>query len=351
MKKALLGVIVLGLIGLMAFVLVRNKSEAEQRAKNANRQLSIPVSTTTVRRQTLQSTFSKTGTIQANNEVTVVAQTSGKVIAVYVNVGSRVNAGSPIAKIEDLVLKSKLASARTAYAVAQKDWERSRKLHEEKIISDSDLESYEKALQIAKADLDSAQDNYDNSTITAPISGVISARAVDLGATVNSGTAVATLVDNSAFKITVNVDEVQAFKLKTGDTVAIETAVYPNVKLSGGIKSISVKSDAVHTFPVEITILNDKAHPLKSGVFGKVIFELGSAANVLAIPREALVGSIKTPQVYVVENGRAVLRDLVIDSEINSYLIVKKGLNENDSVVTNGQENLSNNAAVKVINQ
>ncbi len=349
MKKILLGLSMLCLLGLMGLALIHNKTVADQKAKNANQEISIPVSTYGVHRQTLQATFSKTGTIEANNEVAVVSQTSGKVIAMYVSIGSQVKAGSPIAKVEDLVCKSKLNSARTAFAVAQKDWERSRKLHAEKIISDSDLEAAEKALQTAKADLDSAQDNYNNTTISAPVSGVISDRAVDLGATVASGTTIATVVDTSVFKVSVNVDETQAFQLTAGEMVSIETAVYPDVKLAGRIKSVSVKSDAVHTFPVEITILNDKAHPLKSGVFGKVVFELGNAANVLAIPREALVGSIKTPQVYVVENGRAVSRDLVIDREINSYLVVKSGLNENDQVVVNGQENLNSNVAVKVI--
>jgi hypothetical protein len=71
----------------------------------------------------------------------------------------------------------------------------------------------------------------------------------------------------------------------------------------------------------------------------------------LAIPREALVGSIKTPQVYVVENGHAILRSIVIDSEVNTYLVVKSGLKENEQLVVNGQENLNNNDSVKIINQ
>lgn len=351
MKKLLLPLMIIVAVGLMVFVLFHNKSTANLKAKNANQQTAIPVSTFSVKRQTLQNTFDKVGTIVANNEVSVVSQASGKVIAMYVEVGSYVSAGSPIAKIEDNVLKSKLTSAQTAYTVAQKEWERANHLHQEKIISDSDLDTYHKNLITAKATLDSAQEDYDHSTVTAPISGVITERAVDKGATVSFGTAIATIIDNSIFKITVNVNEKQAFKLNAGDMVTITTDVYPGVKLSGRIKSISAKSDSVHTFPVEITILNDKAHPLKSGVLGKITFNLGGAADVLAIPRAALVGSIKSPQVYVIENGRAVLRDIVVDSEINAYLVVKGGLNEKDQVVVDGQDNLSNNSLVKIFNE
>lgn len=351
MKKLLLTLVIIMVTGLMVFVLLRNRATANLKAKNANQQTAIPVSTVIMKRQTLQDTFDKTGTIVANNEVSVVSQASGKVIAMYVNVGSYVKAGSPIAKIEDNVLRSKLTSARTAYTVAQKEWERANQLHQEKIISDSDLDTYKQTLITAKAALDSAQQDYNDATITAPVSGIITERAVDRGATVSSGTVIATLIDNSVFKITVNVNEEQAFKLKVGDMVTIATNVYPDIKLSGRIKSISAKSDSIHTFPVEITILNDKAHPLKSGVFGKITFNLGGASDVLAIPRAALVGSIKMPQVYVIKNGHAVLRDIVVDSEVNAYLIVKDGLKENDQVVVDGQENLNNNSLVKIYNR
>lgn len=351
MKKMILAIVIVGLAGLMIFTLFNNKVKANRQAQNANQQNFTPVSVEAAHRQKLQSSFNKTGTIVANNEVTVVSQTAGKVTGVYASVGAYVRAGAPLFKVEDAVLSSKLASARTAYEVAKREWERAQKLHQEKIISDSDLENYQQTLQTTKSSLDSAQNDYNNATITAPISGVVTERAVDLGATVSSGTTVATLVDNSNYKITVNVSEQQAFKLNPGNKVTLETNVYPDVKLSGRVKSISAKSDSVHTFPVEITIDNDPEHPLKSGIFGKVIFDLDSSAAVLAVPREALVSSIKTPQIYVVENGRAVLRDIVVDSEVNTYLVVKAGLKENEQVVVNGQENLTENAVVKVINK
>jgi RND family efflux transporter MFP subunit len=351
MKKVLMGLIVIGVAGLMVYTLFNNKAKADLKAKNANRQVSIPVITMTVQRQDLQSTFSKTGTIVANNEASVISQASGKVIAVYANVGTYVKAGTPLCKVEDTVLSSRLASARTAYGVALKEWERANKLHQGEIISDSELETYVQTLETNKANLASARKDYDNSLITAPISGIVTDRVIDLGTTISTGTAIATVVDNSNYKVTVNVAEAQAFKLKTGGMVTIETAVYPDARLRGHIKSISAKSDSVHTFPVEVTIENDADHPLKSGVFGKLIFNRGNAADVLAIPREALVGSIKTPQVYVVENGHAILRSIVVDSEVNTYLVVKSGLKENEQLVVNGQENLNNNDSVKIINQ
>lgn len=350
MKKIIPVLAILFIVSAMVFVLFHNKAEVERKANNTQITTVIPVSTMMIQKQTFDSSLTKTSTIVARNEVSVVAQTSGKVIAVYVNVGSRLNAGAPMFKIDDAVLRSKLASARTAYDVARKEWERAVRLHQEQVISDSDLESYEQTFRSNEANYNSAQQDYNDSTVTAPIRGVVTDRTVDLGATVSSGSAVATLVDDSAYKITVNIGEQEVFKLKTGDAVKVETGVYSGVTLSGRIKSISGKSDAVHTFPVEVMIVSDKAHPLKSGIFGKVTFNLGTVRDALVIPREALAGSMKVPQVYVVEQGVARLRNIVVGSEADAKLVVTAGLSENERIVVSGQENLKDNATVKVIN-
>lgn len=351
MKKAIVGFIGIGLLGIMIFTLFHNKAEADRKAESVRQALFVPVTTLTLKRQNLQNSFSKTGSIIAKNEVTIVSQSSGRVIAVYADVGSYVKTGAPIVKIKDDVLGSKLAAMRINYEVACREWERAQTLHQEKIISDSDLETYQEKLQTSKAEYKTTQNDYNNLIITAPFAGVITERMVNLGATVSPGSQIATMIDNSAYKIIVNVGEQEAFKLSPGQEVSVTTAVYQGEAISGYIKSIGARSDAVHTFPVEITIQGSQTHPLKSGIFGKVTFDSGSATAVLAIPREAVIASIKNPQVYAVKNGRATLRDIVIDSEVGSFLIVKRGLVENEQVVVNGQENLRDNVAVKVINQ
>lgn len=349
MKKVLLFLSIVVIAGIMVFTLFHRKAEADRKA-NTTVETIQSVSTITVEKQNLQSNFSKVGEIQANNQVTVVSQIQGTVEAVYANVGSYLKAGAPLLKIDDELPKSNLNSAEASYEKAQKDWERAQELHKEQVISDSELESARSTMQSAEANYISAKRNYNNSYITAPISGVITDRPINLGAYVSTGTTVATLLDKSVFKVKVNVGEQEAFKLKAGDPVAVETDVYPGILFNGRIKSISDQSDAAHTFPVEITLPDSEKYPLKSGIFGTVHFQLETLKNVLTIPREALVGSIKNPQVYIFENGKVRLRGIVVGSEINTKLVVTQGLNANDQVVTSGQDNLTDNMAVKKTN-
>ena len=348
MKRIVVLLVVLLGLGLVVQVLLHNKAEIARKSKLAP-VTSYPVSVVTVTRQNLSEQLSQVGVIVANNDVAVASEQTGKVVQVMVKEGSYVSVGSPLVKLDDQLSEAGFLTAQTSYDKAKKDWERSQSLHNDELISDSQLESMRLAYKAAEAQFIVAQRQYHNSVITSPINGVVTARPVNIGTMINPGTVVANVVDTSQFKVKLNIGEQDAFKLRVGDRVTVETDVYPGVKLNGRIDSISAKGDDAHTYPVQIVIPGtDRQHPLKSGMYGKVLFNLPSK-NGLVIPRNALVGSINHPQVFVVEAGKARLRELVVGEEIDTNLIVLKGLSEGEVVVSNGQDNLKDNIGVDVI--
>ena len=68
------------------------------------------------------------------------------------------------------------------------------------------------------------------------------------------------------------------------------------------------------------------------------------------IPRESLLGSITDAEVYVAENNKAILKKIVVGNGNDKYIKVISGLNEGDKVIINGQINLSENKAIKIVN-
>lgn len=348
MKKLLLALSVIGIVGWMVLVLFHNQAEVERKSKPVHSG-AVAVGIMEVQLQTLQENQTKVGLIVAQNEVAVVSEASGKIIAVHAGVGSYLPAGAPIVKLDDGLAKANFLSARTNYDKAQRDWERALELHQQELISNSDLEAARNEFHSAEATRLTAERQYQNTMITTPIAGIVTARPVNLGVMVSPGTMVATIIDNSSFKIGVNVGAREAFGMKVGDEVGVATAIYPGTQFKGRITSISDSSDEARTFPVEVVISNQKEYPLKSGIYGKVTFRLGTKRPVLAIPREAVLGSVKNPQVYVVENGVAKLRKIVVGSEIDTRLEVLRGLKEQEQVVVSGQDNLQDNSAVEVI--
>jgi RND family efflux transporter MFP subunit len=332
---------------LIVFILYNNRQKVQEMA--ATEKLNAyPVSTVAVKKQKITDSMSQTGEIVAVHDVVVIAETQGKVNAVMADAGSYVSAGAAIVKVDDELPKAKFLAVRANYEKTKKDYQRFEILFKEDIISDSQFETARLAYKASEAEYTAARREYKNAVITAPISGLITMRPVNVGDIVAPGTVVANIVDISQLKIRVNVAEQDAFKLKAGDPAVITTDVYPAVKFNGRIKSISAKGDESHTFTVETMIGFQEEHPLKAGMFGRVSFNQESKAEVLTVPREAIIGSIKNPQVYVVQNGIAKLHNIIIEDDNSPNLVVLQGLNPGDRVVVNGQDNLEDNAQVTI---
>jgi len=350
MRKKRVIIVSVIIIAAIIAILFYNKSRSTLKSKSEIL-TSISVSVTKVEKQKLTTAHSMVGTISANNDVAIISETSGKVIAVHAEVGQHVSARAPIVQVDDELKKAAYISAETNYEKAKKDLERFESLYKQNAATDQQIEGARLAVKAAEAQYISARRQYNDTKISTPISGIVTSRNVDVGTYISNGMLVANVVDISRLKAKINVSESDAFGLKVGDKVDITTDVYPSVKYAGKIKSISSKADEAHTYPVEVTLDNSKQYPLKAGMFGRISFTSKMDGEVLAIPREALVGSMKTPQVYIVDGGVARLRSIVVGSEIGTAISVLGGLNEGDIVVTNGQNNLKDSVAVTIMKE
>jgi RND family efflux transporter MFP subunit len=310
------------------------------------------VSVENAAKKELSESLSLVGVITANNDVNVISETQGKVTAVFAQVGDYKTAGSVLVQVDDELKKAALMSAEANYEKAKKDYERFQELYKQKSASGSQLDQAKLGAAVAESQYIIAKRQYEDTKIKTPISGVVTSRLVDVGSMVMGApqaTLVANVVDISKLKVKLNVTESDVFKLKVGDQVSVTTDVYPGVTFKGRIETISSKADDAHTYPIEVTVMNDKANPLKAGMFARVSFSNLDDRSGIVIPREALTGSVKNPQVFVVENGVAKLRDLVLGGEAGTSVQVLRGLMEGETIVVSGQNNLVDGVSVQIV--
>lgn len=303
-------------------------------------------------RKNLTESLSLVGTVTANNDVNIISETSGKVTAVFAKVGNFKQAGSILFQVDDELRKAALMSAEANYEKSKKDFERYQQLYKEKSASDSQFDQIKLVLSLAEAQYIVAKRQFNDTQIKTPISGYVTARYVDVGSALQGPpqpTVVANIVDISRLKVKLNVAEKDAFTLKTNDLVSVTVDVYPGKVFKGKIESIGLKGDEAHTYPVEIIIVNERDNPLKAGMFARVEFTSLNDRNSIVIPRESLIGSIKQPQVFVVENGIAKLRGITVGNESGTFVEVLQGLMVGQEVVVNGQNNIVENTPVTVI--
>ena len=149
-------------------------------------------------RTSLSNSVTATGTIEPVTEVEVGTQVSGIIDKIYVDYNSVVREGQLIAEMDKVTLESELASAKASYEGCQaeyvyrkKNYERSKSLYDQALISDLEYEQAlydykmaESSLHNSQATLSKAQRNLSYATITSPIDGVVIDRAVEEGQTV-----------------------------------------------------------------------------------------------------------------------------------------------------------------------
>lgn len=348
MKKIKTSIIIIAVICLIVFILLGNKAKIEEKiAKNVS--LMPTVSVVQVGRQEISENLSVIGTVTANLDVMVISETVGKVTAVKADVGDHVEAGSVLVVVDDELKLAGFKAAEVNYEKAKKDLERYEALNKSKAVTDNEIEAARLGCKGAEAQYLVARRQYNDTRISSPIAGIVTSRLVDRGSMVQPGMPIANVVDISKLKVAVNVAEKDVFKLKPGDPVTVTTDIYPGVTFTGQIRNISSKGDESHMYRVEIGMENSAQNPLKAGMFARLVFPGGVKKNTLAIPRESLLGSRRNPQVFVVQNGSAKLRDITPGDEIGPYLEVVGGLSEGETVVVNGQNNLVDGVAVNTV--
>jgi RND family efflux transporter MFP subunit len=342
--------IALAVVVAMIALLLHNKAQSSASVVN-NISTKYAVTVVTAGTQKLSETVSLTGVIAANSDVAVVSETQGRVTAIFSNVGDVKQAGAVLVQVDDELKKAAFATSDVNYEKAKKDLERYESLYKDHTITDSQIEASRLAAKSAEAQYIVTRRQYRDTKITTPIAGVVTSRAVEVGTMVNQGTVIGNVVDISKLKVKINVAENDAFKLKQGGSVQVTTDVYPGIVFEGKVASISAKGDEAHTYPVEVTLSNSREHPLKSGMFARVTFGSSSDQQGLVIPRDAIIGSVKSAQVYVVENSIAKLRAVVVNDQVGTNVTIGSGLREGEVVVVNGQNNLMDSTPVTVISK
>jgi RND family efflux transporter MFP subunit len=339
------------LIALVFGICSCNKASTDSQNKTSQAiATSYSVSVVTAMKKDVTDSFSQVGTIVAYNDVAILSETSGRVVKVRAEVGDYKPAGSVLVEVDSELREAAYKAANATYEKAKKDLERYETLYKERSISDSQIEQARWSYQSAESQYIVARRQLSDTKITTPISGIITARSVNVGMMVMGApqaTIVANVVDISRLKVKVNVAEKDVIRLKIGEKVDVTTDVFPGEVFTGSIFSISSKGDEGHTYPVEVVLANSKLQ-LKAGMFGRILFMPKSTGNLIVIPRESIVGSVKNATVYVIKDNTAQARSVVVGKELGRSVEILSGLQEGEQVVLNGQNNLSDGASVIV---
>lgn len=264
--------------------------------------------TATVEVGTLRSVVSATGTIRPVVQVQVGSQVSGTVSKLYVDYNSRVKEGQLLCQLEPSSFRARAAQAEAAVAradaalkEAQRQLRRSRELVKENYVSQADVEAAEVEVETREADLKQAQAqlqsaavDLSNTTIRAPIDGVVIARTIDVGQTVAASLQAPQLFvianDLSQMQVETRIDEADIGRIRPGLPVTFTVDAYPDLEFNGQVTQVRLEpivEQGVVTYTTVIRTQN-KDLRLRPGMTANVSVLVAMKDDVMKVPSAAL---------------------------------------------------------------
>jgi RND family efflux transporter MFP subunit len=264
--------------------------------------------------------------------------------------GNRVRTGQLMAELDARETAAQLERARAVLANAEAAYERGEQLQANELASDAELDVMRSAFAIAKADVELWRTRLAFSRITAPVSGVVTAKRVELGSTVSPNQSMFQIADDSLLVVRVRVSELDVVHLEPGRLATLQLDAYPGAQVTGHIRRIYPSADtASRLVPVEIVL-----DPMPAGVearpgfLARVDFTLDSRSDVLAVPAAAIGVADDGSFVYVVAADTLSRRRVQTGLTAAGWIEVTQGLAAGERVVSSGHVNLRPGAVVRV---
>lgn len=351
MKKRLItiGIIVL-IVGGITYKLAANKEVINSKNKlSTNTNIAIPVNIITISENEVNDNLIKSGTLIPFTDADITAISAGKLTSLHFELGSHVQKGQVLATVDNSGLELSLNAAQLSEAKAKKDYQRYKTLLAGEATTEMNYQDAKFNYQNSQNQIAQIQKQMSDNRIKAPVSGQVVSKLKEAGEFVSPGTVLGHIVDVNQLKVDVLVGEEDVYSLKNNSPVTVTTDVYPGVTFNGKVIFISQSGDAVHNYQVEVLLQNQKAHPLKAGSFANVDFNRQSKEKLMLIPKSALIQSLDKPMVYVVENGKAVVRNITVGHNFGNNIEVIGGLNPGEKVITSGLVNISGGVSVKPV--
>ena len=289
------------------------------------------------------------GTVKPKNQSEVLPKASGEVLAVHFQAGDRVSEGQILVTLDSDSLVSariNVDNAQIQLETAQKSLERVQVLYDSGAESQQSLEQAQQSVATAQLQLESAQDSYStlekNVYITAPISGIIESRNVEVHDNVSPQSAICTIAQKDTMQVVFQVSERIKNTLQVNDSV---TLTKNGSTYSGTITEIADKtSDNSGLFEIKADIADGAS--LSSGSKVALTLVTDRADNVLTIPVDAVYYDDGDPYVFINNNGLAEIRYIETGIYDSQQIQVISGLDETTEVITSWSSKLTNGTAV-----
>ena len=287
--------------------------------------------------------MSYTATVEADNSNNIAPSSPNRIKTINVEVGDRVSRGQVLVTLD----RANIDQLKVNLDDAQREYNRAKKLLE---IGAGTQQAVDQLLTKLEPPRTQYKNLLENTVLTSPISGVVTARNYDPGDMTGNLPVLTVGQITPIVKVMIHPAEADLTKIKRGMPVDITFDAFPGEQFPGKISRIYPTIDpATRTFQVEIDIQNPKAEILP-GMFARVGVTLGEANNIV-VPDRAVVKQTGSGNkyIYVYSGGTVRFNRVEIGQRLGAEYEILSGINDGDTVVITGQNGLADGVKVQVV--
>ncbi|MFY1032980.1 MULTISPECIES: efflux RND transporter periplasmic adaptor subunit [Pseudomonas] len=305
------------------------------------------------------------GSLKALQGVELSLEVEGIVKALHFDSGQQVKAGQLLLQLNDDQETALLGTAQADLGLAKVDFGRGSQLVGDSAISRGEFDRLTAQYRRNQAVVDQLKASKTKKSISAPFSGTIGIRQVDVGDYLAAGTVIATLQDTSSLYVDFNVPEQALPHLSLGQQVLVQVAAYPGQTFPASLSAINPKvEETTRNLLVRATMANPDSK-LLPGMFASLLILLPNPQPHVVVPESAITYTLYGNSVYVAtpkkdkdgkplhdDKGQPQLtaeqRAVQTGERRDGVVVVSKGLQAGEQVITAGQLKLTPGAAIRI---
>lgn len=325
---------------------------AEQGGAKEVEERPTPVLLATIERGTIEGKIRAASTIEAELQVTVHAESTGRITRLKLHEGDRVEDGQILARIKRDAQSLGVERAETNLADVDRELERVEQLYEQGIASQSEYDAAKTKVASAKLDIRDRRRDLRNTVVKSPFAGILTRRFVDPGGFVSSGAQMFEVTDFKTLVARVYVPERELDRIAVGQPAMILGKAAKNRKGVGEIRRIAPIVDAT-TGTVKVTIglpdaLAGGDSGFLPGMYAEVTLTTEVHANVPIVPKSALIHEDEQTFVFVVDpSGERASKQLIeLGLADDNFVEVSKGLEVGAKIIIAGQTGLKDGGLI-----
>lgn len=325
-----------------------SRTAPESAATKGGKQPPVSVTAHIVRAGSFSNTLKVTGTVIANQEVTLQSEVAGRVVKINFREGKPVRKGDLLLKIQDDEMQAQLKKLELQKTLAEKNEARQKQLLDINGVSQQEYDIVHNQLRTIEAEITLLKTTIEKTNIYAPFSGTIGLKSISEGAYLTPSTVIASLQEINPVKIDFSIPEKYIQMVKQGDTLQFTVGSSKEI-FNATILAVEPRIDpATRTVQIRATCQNPE-RKIFPGAYADITLPLDAVEGALMVPTQSVIAELKGNKIFLAKSGKAVPVKVETGMRNDSTIQILGGIHPGDTILTTGLMGVRPGSDLKIV--